>query len=89
MSRYMVIVDGGPGAFGAVIPDLPGCTSGGATVDATLRNAIGAISLWANDARSDGEKIPKPRSAKTLRADPAIVESLAHGGILVRLPKAV
>ena len=89
MARYMAIVHGRPGVFGVVIPDLPGCTSGGATVDAALRNAVSAISLWADDARSDGEKVPKPRSGKKLSADPAIVESLAHGGIFVRLPKIV
>jgi predicted RNase H-like HicB family nuclease len=89
MARYMAIVDGRPGIFGVVVPDLPGCTSGGITVDAALRRAVGAINLWADDARSDGEKIPQPRSAKKLRTDPAIVGSLAQGGILVRLPEIV
>jgi predicted RNase H-like HicB family nuclease len=87
--RYMAIVDGRPGIFGVVVPDLPGCASGGTTVAAALRNAVGAISLWTDDARRDGAKIPKPRSPKKLGADPAIVELLAHGGILVRLPKMV
>jgi predicted RNase H-like HicB family nuclease len=39
MARYVALVDGRLGAFGIVVPDLPGCTSGGATVGAALRNA--------------------------------------------------
>ena len=39
MARYVAIVDGKPGAFGVVVPDLPGCTSGGLTIDSALRNA--------------------------------------------------
>ncbi len=82
MARYVAIVDGKPGAFGVVIPDLPGCTSGGATVDAALRNAVEAVTLWVEDARADGEKIPKPRSAEKLRADPEVAAALARGAIL-------
>src|SRR2546423_2987938 len=66
MSRYVVIVDGAPGAYGVVVPDLPGCTSGGATIDDALRNAVEAVTLWVEDARADGEKIPKARSAEKL-----------------------
>jgi predicted RNase H-like HicB family nuclease len=86
MSRYVAIVDGKPGAFGVVIPDLPGCTSGGPTVDAALRNTVEAVSLWVEDARADGEKIPKPRSAEKLRDDPVVVEAIAQGGILAYVP---
>ena len=86
MARYVAIIDGKPGAFGVVIPDLPGCTSGGASVDLALRNAVEAISLWVEDARSDGEKIPKPRTAEKLRADPDVAEALAHGGVLAYVP---
>jgi predicted RNase H-like HicB family nuclease len=70
MARYVAIIDGRPGAFGVVIPDLPGCTSGGRTVDNALRNAVEAVTLWVEDARADGEQVPKPRSADKLRKDP-------------------
>jgi len=86
MARYVAIVDGKPGAFGVVIPDLPGCTSGGRTVDAALRNAVEAMTLWVEDARADGEKIPQPRSAEKLRSDPEVAEALGHGGILAYVP---
>lgn len=86
MARYVAIVDGKPGAFGIVIPDLPGCTSAGATVDTALRNAVEAIGLWVEDARADGEKFPKPRSAEKLRRDPEVSAALAQGGILAYVP---
>jgi predicted RNase H-like HicB family nuclease len=86
VARYVAIVDGKPGAFGVVIPDLPGCTSGGGTVEAALRNAVEAVTLWVEDARADGEKIPKPRSAEKLRDDPVVSAALANGGILAYVP---
>jgi predicted RNase H-like HicB family nuclease len=86
VARYVAIVDGKPGAFGVVIPDLPGCTSGGRTVEAALRNAVEAITLWVDDARADGEIIPKPRAVEKLRADPEVAAALAQGGVLAYVP---
>jgi predicted RNase H-like HicB family nuclease len=86
MARYVAIVDGKPGTFGVVLPDLPGCTSGGTTVDAALRNAVEAVTLWIEDARDEGEKIPKPRSAEKLRHEPEIAAALARGGVLAYVP---
>jgi predicted RNase H-like HicB family nuclease len=89
MAPYIAIVDGCVGTYGVVVPDLPGCTSGGATIDEALRNAVAAVTLWVEDARTDGEKIPKARSAETLRTDPEFAAALAEGGVLadVRLPE--
>jgi predicted RNase H-like HicB family nuclease len=86
VSRYVAIVDGKPGAFGVVVPDLPGCTSGGATIDEALRSAIEAVTLWVEDARTDGEKIPEPRSAEKLRTDSEVAEALARGAVLAYVP---
>jgi predicted RNase H-like HicB family nuclease len=86
MSRYVAIVDGTPGAYGVVVPDLPGCTSGGATIDDALRNAMEAVTLWVEDARADGEKIPKARPAEKLRDDPRFAAALADGGVLAYVP---
>jgi predicted RNase H-like HicB family nuclease len=84
--RYVAIVDGSPGAYGVIVPDLPGCTSGGPTVDEALRNAIEAVTLWVEDARADGEKIPKPRLAEKVRRDPEVAAALAQGGVLAYVP---
>jgi predicted RNase H-like HicB family nuclease len=86
MARYVAIVDGTPGAYGVVVPDLPGCTSGGAMIDEALRNAVEAVTLWVEDARADGEKIPKPRPAEKLRSDPDVATAIADGGVLAYVP---
>ena len=86
MARYVAIVDGSPGAYGVVVPDLPNCTSGGATIDEALRNAVEAVTLWVEDARADGEKIPKPRPAEKLRSDPDVATAIADGGVLAYVP---
>lgn len=86
MSRYAALVDGKLGAYGVVVPDLPGCTSGGTTVDDALRHAVEAVTLWVEDARADGEKIPPPRTAEKLRGDPEVAAVLADGGVLAYVP---
>jgi predicted RNase H-like HicB family nuclease len=86
MARYVAIVDGAPGAYGVVVPDLPGCTSGGETFDLALRTAVEAVTLWVEDARADREKIPKPRPAEKLRNDPDVIAALAEGGVLAYVP---
>jgi predicted RNase H-like HicB family nuclease len=72
--------------FVASVPDLPGCTSGGATVGAAFRKSAAGLTLWIEDALADGEKIPNPRSAEKLRNDPAVAAALAEGAILTRVP---
>ena len=62
MSRYVALVDGRAGAYGVVIPDLPGCSSGGRTMDEAVRNAQEAISLWVGEMMNQGGKIPAPRT---------------------------
>ena len=36
MSRYIALVDGKKGAYGVVVPDLPGCYAMGKTIDEAL-----------------------------------------------------
>jgi predicted RNase H-like HicB family nuclease len=84
MPRYIVLIDGKPGAYGVVVPDLPGCTSGGKTVDTALRNAIEAVRLWAEDARADGEALPRPRSIEQIKREMAA--ALANGAVLAVVP---
>ena len=59
-------------AYGVVIPDLPGCTAMGRTVDEALANAASAAVAWAEVARADGYAIPKPRPLEDLRADAGV-----------------
>ena len=84
--RYIALVDGKAGAYGVVVPDLPGCTSAGSTTDEALRNAVEAVRLWVEDAIDDGEALPAPRSVEALRADPEIAAALAEGAALAIVP---
>ena len=86
MARYVVLVDGKPGAYGIVVPDLSGCTSGAANMDDALTNAAEAIRLWAEDALAEGEKLPKPRTAEQIRKDKNVSEALASGAALAVVP---
>jgi predicted RNase H-like HicB family nuclease len=89
MPRYVALVDGKPGAYGVVVPDLPGCTSGGKTIDDALRNAVDAVRLWAEDALADGEELPAARDAETLRVDPEVATAIAEGAVLAYVPLIV
>ena len=86
MTRYVALVDGKPGSYGLIVPDLPGCTSAAATTDEVLRTATEAVRLWAEDALADGEKLPKPRSVEALRRDPEVAAALAQGAVLAIVP---
>jgi predicted RNase H-like HicB family nuclease len=85
-SRYIALVDGRTGAYGVTVPDLPGCTSGGRTSDAALRNAVEAVRLWVEDAVADGESVPAARSVEAVRRDPDVAAALAGGAALAIVP---
>jgi len=78
MTRYVAIVeDAGPDqAIGIWFSDLPGCFSGGDDVDAALRNAEEALSLYADALAQEGRALPAPRSVSQLRDDPAVAPDL-------------
>ncbi len=85
-TRYGAIVDGKRGAYGVVIPDLPGCTAMGKTIDEALANAVSAATAWATVAKADGVTIPKPRPIEVLRRDTEVASEIAQGGTLVIVP---
>lgn len=86
MTFYVALIDGESGAFGVVVPDLPGCMSAGGTVEEALHNAAEAVSLWRDDAQADGDIIPRPRAIEDLRRDPEIAAALASGAVLGLVP---
>lgn len=48
------------GGWIALVPDLPGCMSDGATAKEALENVEGAIAEWKDTARAMGRPIPRP-----------------------------
>ena len=85
-TRYAVVIDGEPGAFGLWVPDMPGCTSMGATVDELLQNAQEALRMWAEDALADGETLPEPRSFDDIAKESDVAEALKQGAALAIVP---
>jgi predicted RNase H-like HicB family nuclease len=85
-TRYVALIDGEAGAYGVIVPDLPGCTSGGATLDEAIQNAAEAVRLWAEDALADGERLPEPRSVESSRKDPKVIRATREGAALVIVP---
>ena len=55
------------GSVFAYVPDLPGCTSWGATLDEAQQQVAEAAALWIEAAREKGEALP-PATTITARA---------------------
>lgn len=73
MSEYVVIIEGAPGAYGAYVPDLPGCVSVGATVEEVRRLIREAIPFHLEGLRDAGEPVPPPSSVLVdFVAEPAL-----------------
>jgi predicted RNase H-like HicB family nuclease len=78
MPHYIAIVedDGPDKAVGIWFPDLPGCFSAGDDVDGALRNALEALSLYAEAEAKEGRNIPPPRTLSELKNDPSAAADL-------------
>ena len=70
MAKYPAIIDGELGAYGVVIPDVPGALAMGATVDEALEDAEVALSEFAELYEEDGKTLPPPSDPASLRLEP-------------------
>ena len=70
--KYPIALEQGDAnhAYGVVVPNLPGCFSGGDTLDEAVDNAKEAIELWLETVIDDGCQIPEPRSIAEHQANP-------------------
>ncbi len=53
-------------AWGAVLPDLPGCFSAGDTLEEALIRAKEAAQDWISEAKKEGEPVPEPSAVEDL-----------------------
>ncbi len=60
--KYLVIIEKGPNNLSAYVPDLPGCTSAGNTVEDILAGIREAIEGHLEVMREYGDPIPEPTS---------------------------
>ena len=79
MTHYLAILeDGGETqATGVWFPDLPGCFSGGDSLDEALTNAPEAVRMYLESLIADGLPLPPPRGLAALKADPAWANDIA------------
>lgn len=80
--RYTVLIDGKEGAYGVVVPDLPGCTAMGETIEVALANTADAMRDWAEVTEETGGNVPAPRKPEAIIADAEVQEALAAGALL-------
>jgi predicted RNase H-like HicB family nuclease len=55
-------------AFIAEVPELPGCTVHGSTLESAPSNANEAIQLWIDTAREFGHPVPQPKGKRLMLA---------------------
>jgi predicted RNase H-like HicB family nuclease len=84
--RYTVIIDGKKGSYGVIVPDLPGCTAMGATIEEALANVVAAMRDWVEIAEEAGTAIPAPADPEVLRHDPEVREALSSGAMFATAP---
>jgi predicted RNase H-like HicB family nuclease len=76
--KYPVAIDMGNGfhAYGASVPDVPGCFGAGESLQATLADVRRAIRQHCEDRAARGERMPPPRTIEGWRGDPAFTGCL-------------
>ncbi len=61
--RYIYLIEKAPdGSFSACVPDLPGCTTSGETVDKLKRAIKTVVKLHIDSLREHNEVVPPPSS---------------------------
>jgi len=58
----------------AVVPELPGCSAFGETLEEALKEVKIAMKLWLEAAKKIGKEIPKPMGKELLRE---VIEKMA------------
>ena len=60
MKKYAVVIERGPNNLSAWVPDLPGCSTTGRTIEEIEQNIREAMELHLEGMMEDGEPIPEP-----------------------------
>ena len=76
MARYYpAIVEADADGYSVFFPDLPGCASGGATLQEAARNAEQALHAHLDIAQEHGEPLPPPSDLGAVVVDADIREA--------------
>jgi predicted RNase H-like HicB family nuclease len=71
-SYYPAIVEADADGYSVFFPDLPGCASGGATMQEAARNAEEALQAHIDVSEEQGDTLPEPSDLDTSAVDPDI-----------------
>ena len=84
---YVAVVNGKPGHYHVVVPDLPSVAVEGDTMEAALANAAGAVRQVCAETLARGELLPEPRSAEdAVHADPEMQRRIGVDSALALVP---
>ena len=86
VKKYPAIIDGELGAYGVVIPDVPGALAMGETVDEALADAGEALTQFVEFYSERGEELPQPSDPASLKLEPG--EMIAYVPLRVPAPTA-
>jgi predicted RNase H-like HicB family nuclease len=70
--HYVAIIEPAAEGYGVFFPDLPGCTSGGATLEEAALNAEEALWGHIEAAAEHGYTVPEPSSLDALEVAPDV-----------------
>ena len=85
--HYLAVIERAAEGYGVFFPDLPGCTSGGATLEEAAVNAEEALRGHVEVAVEEGQALPAPSSLDDAHVDPEIDET-ARLLVRVEMPGA-
>src|SRR5688500_2423155 len=81
LPRYAIVVETDAPSTGIWVPERPGCTTMGKTIDEALANLAEAMELW-----SEGRQLPKARGVAEIRRLPDVAADLEAGAVLMLVP---
>lgn len=73
--HYLAVIERAAEGYGVFFPDLPGCTSGGATLEEAAVNAEDALRGHVEVSVEEGQALPAPSSLDDVHVDPDIDEA--------------
>lgn len=64
---YTAVLEKGTEGYGVYFPDLPGCVTGGETVERAMKEAKEALLLHLYGMEQDNETIPEPTAPNAIK----------------------
>ena len=59
------------GTIWGYIPELPGATGSGDTLEEARVSLVQGVKLWINDAKASGDAVPEPSTIAMIPIDPS------------------